>query len=105
MSLRNMMTKAGEVDFYLHKRDTTGALQVPGSMVTDNRIFSHKFAVYGLLRADTARKRAVFRRNPGYRNTAPYTTPYLCRIRSYACRILITNGRKTPIWIMVKYGA
>ncbi len=26
----------------------------------------------------------------------------LCRIRSYACRILITNGRKTPAWITVK---
>jgi hypothetical protein len=26
----------------------------------------------------------------------------LCRIRSHACRILITNGRKTPAWITVK---
>ncbi len=26
----------------------------------------------------------------------------MCRIRSYACRILITNGRKTPAWITVK---
>jgi hypothetical protein len=26
----------------------------------------------------------------------------LCRIRSYACRILITNGRKTPAWITVR---
>jgi hypothetical protein len=26
----------------------------------------------------------------------------LCRIRSYAYRILITNGRKTPAWITVK---
>jgi hypothetical protein len=26
----------------------------------------------------------------------------LCRIRSYACRILIANGRKTPAWITVK---
>jgi hypothetical protein len=80
-------------------------LMIPGSMVTDNRIFSRNFAVYGRLRGDTARKRALFRRNPGYRNTAPYTSRYLCRIRSYACRILITNGRKTPTWIAVKYGA
>jgi len=51
-------------------------------MVTDNRIFSRNFAVYGRLREDTASKRAVFRRNPGYRNTAPYPTPYLCRIHA-----------------------
>jgi len=37
--------------------------QLPGSMITDNRIFSHNFAVYGRLRWDTARKRAVFCRN------------------------------------------
>ncbi len=80
-------------------------LMIPGSMVTDNRIFSRNFAVYGRLRGDTARKRAVFRRNPVYRNTAPYTTPHLCRIRSYACHILTKNGRKTPAWITVKYGA
>jgi len=70
-------------------------------MVTDNRIFSRNFAVYDRLRGDKARKRAVFRRNPGYRNT----TSYLCPIRSYARRILIKNGRKTPAWITVKYGA
>ncbi len=70
---------------------------LPGSMITVNRIFSRNFPVYGRLRWNTARKRAVFRRN-----TAPYTTPYLRRIRSYACRILITNGRKTPAWITVK---
>jgi hypothetical protein len=33
---------------------------IPGSMVTDNRIFSRNFAVYGRSRGDTARKRAVF---------------------------------------------
>jgi len=79
-----------------------GSLELPGSMVTDNRIFSRSFAVYGRLRGDTARERAVFCRNPGYRNTALYTTPYLCRIRLYACRNLIINGRKTPTWITVK---
>jgi hypothetical protein len=78
---------------------------LPESMVTDNRIFSRKFAVYGRLRGDTARKRAVFRRNSGYLNTALYTTSYLCHIRSYASRILTANGRKTPTWITVKYGA
>jgi len=74
-------------------------------MITDNPIFSRNFAVHGRLRGDAAQNRAVFRRNLGYRNTAPYTTPYLCRIRSYAYRILITNRRKTPTWITVKYGA
>jgi hypothetical protein len=74
-------------------------------MLTNNHIFSRNCAVYGRLRGDTARKRAVFRRNPSHRNTAPYTMPYLCLIRSYAYRILITNGCKTPIWITVKYGA
>jgi hypothetical protein len=73
----------------------------PGLMITDNRIFSSNFPVYGRLRGDTARKQAVFPRNSGYRNMAPY----LCHIRSYACRILITNGRKTPTCITVKYGA
>jgi hypothetical protein len=70
-----------------------------------NRIFSRKFVVSSCLREDTTRKRTIFRRILDYRNTASYTTPYLCRIRSYACRILITNGRKTPTWITVKYGA
>jgi hypothetical protein len=79
--------------------------RLPGSMVTDNRICSRNFAVYSRLRRDTARKRAVFRPNPGYCNTAPYTTPYLCRIRPYTCRILVTNGCKTPTWIRVRYGA
>ncbi len=74
----------------------------PGSIVTDNPIFSRNFAVYDRLRGDTARKRAVFRRNPGYRNVALCTTSYLCCIRSYACRILIKNGPKTPTWITVK---
>jgi len=74
-------------------------------MITDNRIFIHNFALYGRLREDTARKKAVFHRNPGYRNTAPYTTPYLCRIQSYASLILIINDRKTQNRVAVKEGA
>jgi len=67
-------------------------------MVTDNRIFSRNFAVYGRLQGDTVRKRAVFRRNLGYRNTTPYTTLYLCRIGSYACRIsLQTVVKHRPV--------
>jgi hypothetical protein len=45
-------------------------------MITDKRIFSRNFAVYARLRLDTARKRAVFRRNPGHCNMALYTTPH-----------------------------
>ena len=74
-------------------------------MVTVIRIFHRNFAVYGRLRQDTVRKRAVYRRNPGHCNTAPYTAPYLRRIRSYLCRIPIKYGRKIPAWIRIKYGA
>jgi hypothetical protein len=49
---------------------------VPWSMITDKRIFSRNFTVYGRLRWDTARKRPVFRRNPGHRIMVPYTTPH-----------------------------
>ncbi len=49
-------------------------------MITDNRIFSRNFAVYGRLPWDTARKRAVFCRNPGHRNTAPYLSHHDFRL-------------------------
>ena len=74
-------------------------------MVTVIRIFRRNFAVYGRLRQDTVWKRAVYRRNPGPRNTASYTTPYLCRIRLYLYRIPIKYGHKTRTWITVKYDA
>ena len=77
----------------------------PRTMVTVIRIFRRNFTVYGRLRQDTVWKRAIYRRNPGHRNMAPYTSPYLRRIRLYLYRILIKYGRKTPTWITVKYGA
>ena len=61
-------------------------------MVMVTRIFRRNFAAYGRLRQETVRKQAVYCRDRDHRNMAPYTIPYLRRIRSSSCRVLIMYG-------------